>query len=92
MQKMFESGLTAMQGYLDANNLAITQCGTRGSKLELIENRMKDQKTTFETLQSENEDIDIEEATIQMKGAQLTYTASLMAASKILQTNLLSYL
>lgn len=53
---------------------------------------MKDQKTTFETLQSENEDIDIEEATIQMKGAQLTYTASLMAASKILQTNLLSYL
>lgn len=92
MQKMFESGLTAMQGYLDANNLAITQCGTRGSKLELIENRMKDQKTTFETLQSENEDVDIEEVTIQMKGAQLTYTASLMAASKILQTNLLSYL
>ena len=40
----------------------------------------------------ENEDIDIEEATIQMKGAQLTYTASLMAAGKILQTNLLAYL
>lgn len=92
MQKMFESSITAMQGYLDANNLAITQCGTRSSKLELIENRMKDQKTTFETLQSENEDVDLEEVTIQMKSAQLTYTASLMAASKILQTNLLSYL
>ena len=92
MQKMFEKSISSMQGYLDANNLAITQCGTRSSKLELIENRMKEQKTTFETLQSENEDINLEEVTIQMQSAQLTYTASLMAAGKILQTNLLSYL
>ena len=48
-QKMFESGITTFQGYLDDANLCVTNCGTRSSKLELIDNRMKSQKTTFET-------------------------------------------
>jgi len=47
---MFESGITTFQGYLDDANLCATNCGTRSSKLELIDNRMKSQKTTFETL------------------------------------------
>ena len=44
-QKLFESSITTFQGYLDDANLCITNCGTRSSKLELIENRMKSQKT-----------------------------------------------
>lgn len=92
MQKMFESGITTMQGYLDANNLALTKCGTRSSKLELVENRMKNQKTTFETLKSENEDIDITEVIIQLNSAELTYQASLMATGKVMQTNLLNFI
>lgn len=92
MQKMFEHGITTMQGYLDANSLAITNCGTRSSKLELIENRMKNQKTTFETLKSENEDIDITEVAIQLNSAELTYQAALMATGKVMQTNLLNFI
>ena len=92
MQKMFESGITAMQGYLDANSLAITNCGTRSSKLELIENRMKNQKTTFETLKSENEDIDITEVAIQLTSAELTYEAALMASGKVMKTTLLDFI
>lgn len=92
MQRMFEGGISAMQGYLDANNLALTNCGTRSSKLELIENRMRDQKTTFETLQSENEDIDITDVIINMKSAELTYSAALMATGKVAQTNLLNFI
>ena len=92
MQKMFEGGITAMQGYLDANNLAITNCGTRSSKLELIENRMKNQKTTFETLKSENEDVDITEVAIQLTSAELTYEAALMASGKVMKTTLLDFI
>ena len=92
MQKMFEHGISVMQGHLDDANLAITNCGTRSSKLELIENRMQNQKTTFETLKSENEDIDITEAAIYLKSAEMTYTASLMATGKVMQTNLLNFL
>lgn len=91
-QKLFESGITAFQGYLDDANLCITNCGNRGSKLALIENRMKTQKTTFETLKSENEDIDIAEVTIQLKSAELVYEAALLAAGKVMQATLLNYI
>lgn len=91
-QKMFESGITAFQGYLDDANLCITNCGTRSSKLELIENRMQNQKTTFETLKSENEDADITEVAIQLNSAELTYEAALMATGKVMQTSLLNFI
>ncbi len=91
-QRMFESAITDMQGYLNDANLCITECGTRGSKLALIKTRMQTQKTTFETLKSENEDIDITEAAIDLSSAQLTYEAALMATGKISQTSLLNYI
>lgn len=91
-QRMFESGISTMQGYLDEANLSITNCGTRSSKLELIKNRMQTQKTTFETLKSENEDVDIAEIAIHLSSAQLTYEAALMATGKVTQTSLLNYI
>ena len=91
-QKAFEGGITAFQGYLDDANLCITDCGTRSSKLELIENRMQNQKTTFETLKSENEDADITEVAIHLSSAELTYEAALMATGKVMQTTLLNFI
>lgn len=91
-QKMFEQGITSFRGYLDDANLCITNCGTRSSKLELIENRMQSQKTTFETLKSENEDADITEVAIQLRSAELTYEAALMATGKVMKTTLLNFI
>lgn len=91
-QKRFEKGITSFQGFLDDTSLAITNVGTRSSKLELIESRMQNQKTTFETLKSKNEDIDITEVAIHLSSAELTYSAALQATGKIIQNTLLSYL
>ena len=91
-QKRFEQGITAMQGYLNDTSLAITNNGTRSSKLALIESRLQNQKTTFETLQSQNEDIDITEVAISLESASVTYEAARMATSKIMQNTLLNYL
>lgn len=91
-QKMFEGSITTMQAYLDDANLCITNCGTRSSKLELIENRMQTQKTTFETLKSDNEDVDVTEVIINLTSAEMTYQAALMATGKVAQTTLLNYL
>ena len=91
-QKRFERGITSMQGFLNDTSLAITNNGTRSSKLSLIEARLQNQKTTFETLQSENEDIDITEVAIGLESASTTYEAALMATSKIMQNTLLNYL
>lgn len=91
-QKMFENAITSFQGYLDDANLCITNCGTRSSKLELVKSRMQTQKTTFETLKSENEDVDITEVAIQLSSAELTYEAALMATGKVMQTSLLNFI
>lgn len=91
-QKMFEKGISKMQGHLDAVNFAVTENGTRGQKLELISNRLMSQKTNFETLRSENEDIDITEVAIKLSSAELTYSSALMATGKVLQNNLMNFI
>ncbi len=91
-QKLFEGGISKMQGHLDTVNYATTNSGTRSKKLELIENRLMSQKTNFETLQSDNENADITDVAIQLKGAELTYQAALMATGKIMQTSLMNYI
>ena len=92
VQKRFEHAITKKQGYLDEADLAITSSGTRSARLDLAKNRLMEQKTTYESLQSENEDSDATEVTIQLKSVQLSYEAALLATSKILQTTLLNYL
>lgn len=91
-QKLFEGSITKMQKNLDNVNYAITNCGTRSKKLELIENRLMSQKTSFETLASDNENVDFAEVAIQLSSAEMTYDAALMATSKVLQTTLVNYL
>lgn len=91
-QRMFEGAITSFQKHLDKANLCVTDCGARDGKLELIKNRMQNQKTTYETLKSENEDIDITEVAIQLNSAELTYDAALMAAGKVMQSTLLNFI
>ena len=91
-QKLFEHSITKMQGHLDSVNYAVTQNGSRGQKLELISNRLMDQQTNFETLKSENEDVDITEVAIQLSSAELTYNAALMATGKLLQNSLMNFI
>lgn len=92
MHNIFENAITKTQGYLDDTNVAITDNGTRSQRLDLISNRLMDQKTTFQTLQSENEDADIAEVAVQLTSTELTYEAALMATGKIMQTSLMNYI
>lgn len=92
VHNMFGKAITVMQKGLDNVNLAVTDNGTRSARLDLISNRLLSQKTTFETLKSENEDVNIAEVGVQLKGAALTYEAALSAAGKIMQTSLMNYI
>lgn len=91
-QKLFAGGVTELQKYLDDASTCVTECGSRSSKLTLIKNRSQNQKTTYETLKSENEDIDITEVAIELSAAELTYDAALMAAGKVMQSTLLNFI
>jgi flagellar hook-associated protein 3 FlgL len=92
IQQDFEHKITSMQKALDVANIAVTDNGTRAKRLDLVNSRLMSQTTTFKTLQSDNEDIDLAEAATQLTTAKVTYEASLMATGKISQTSLLNYL
>ncbi len=92
VHNMFQNSISVMQKALDDINVAVTDNGTRSARLDLIDNRLLSQKTTFQTLQSENEDIDITETVIQLTSTELSYEAALMATGKIMQTSLMNYI
>ena len=60
--------------------------------MELVESRLSSQKTTFETLKSDNEDADLAEVAVQLTSAELTYEAALKGTAKIMQTNLMDFI
>lgn len=90
--QLFENGITKADGYLNRNNVALTNCGTRSKRLELIENRLSTQLSTLKELKSDNEDADIAETAVKLSSAQYAYDAALMSTAKILQENLLNYI
>ena len=92
MQVEFEHKITSNQKSLDVANIAVTNNGTRSKRLDLVNQRLMNQTTTFKTLQSENEDIDLAETATQLTTAQVTYEASLMATGKISQSSLINFI
>ena len=92
MQKTFESGIAVTQGYLDRANTAMTTIGNRSSRVELVENRLSAQQSSFKELTADNDDADDTETIIQLKSVEMTYEAALMATGKISQTSLLDYI
>lgn len=91
MQKLFEKNITNMQDHLNQANSALTSVGNRSSRVELVSNRLAKQKVNFQELSSENEDVDLTEAAIELGSVELAYQAALMATGKISQTTLLNY-
>ncbi len=92
LQQKFEKGISIMQGFLNDANMAATNCGTRGSRLALVETRLCSQKTTFENLKSENEDVDLSEAVVHLTSAEMTYEAALKATGMMMKTNLMDFI
>ena len=92
MQKTFEAGISKTQGYLDRANTAMTTIGNRSARVELVENRLSSQQSSFEELTSDNDDADITETAVRLSSVEMTYEAALMATGKITQTSLLNYL
>lgn len=92
LQKTFEGGITTMQKHQEDIDIAIADIGNRMTRLDLTKTRLKDQKTNFTELKSNNEDIDLEEVVINYSSAELVYNASLSAASKVVRQTLLDFL
>jgi flagellar hook-associated protein 3 FlgL len=92
MKKMYSNGITGFSNYMSKVNLANTDVGSKGDRLDIIKTRMGSQQTTVKSLKSSNEDRDLSDIVIDYTSAYTAYQASLQAAGKLSKQTLLDYL
>lgn len=92
MQEAFSKGITVISDAQAKVNVSIAAIGARDSRMLMTKNRLEDEKNDTEKAMSENEDIDIADAYINLTQADNLYQASLSATAKILGNSLLNYI
>lgn len=92
MQKMFSEALNVFEGYADKNNVAIADIGSMSSRLKITKERVASQLDSFTELADDNININLTDAAIDLKNAEIALQAAQLAASKIAQQTLLNYL
>lgn len=73
-------------------SIANTSLGSRYTRLKLVEDRLTNQETSFTDILDNNETVDLEDAIINYNAAEVTYNASLSAASKVVKNSLLDFI
>ena len=73
-------------------NVALADLGSRYNRLELTYDKLLDQRTDTEEKLSNNEDVDIADAYINLTQADNLYQSALSATAKILGNSLLDYI
>lgn len=69
-----------------------TGLGAKQSRVESINQRLKEENLSLQTLVSKNDDVDIAEAIMKLKSEENVYQASLASSAKIIQPSLLDFL
>lgn len=92
LQKTYEHGITAFDGYLESVTMSITNVGSMVNRLNMTKTRVENQQTTIEDLKSANEDRDISDIIIDYYASYNAYQSSLTAAGKLGERSLLDYI
>lgn len=92
MTEAFGMGLTMVEKAEDQVNVALADVGTRYKRLQMTQEKLADQKLDTQEQMSDNEDVDIADAYINMTEAYDLYTGALSSTAKILGNSLLNYI
>ena len=84
--------LTMVDKAEDMLNSALANLGTRYKRVELTRDKLEDDLVNTEEKLSDNEDVDIADAYINLTQADTLYQAALSATAKILGNSLLNYI
>ncbi len=92
MTEAFGKGLTMVDRAQEKLNVSLASLGTRYDRLELTYDKLSDQKVDTEEQLSNNEDVDLSDAFINLTQADNLYQYALSSTSKILGNTLLDYI
>lgn len=77
---------------LDRVTKAQADLGARMNYVELSDSRLDKEQITYTKLQSDNEDVDVAQASMEVSSAQAVYEAALSVTSKVTTKTLVDYL
>lgn len=86
------SSITAIDSHLDEINAARSDLGARVNRIDMLSNRLDQQKEISTKIMSSNEDADFEETLINLNQQQAVHQAALAVAAKIIQPTLVDFL
>ncbi len=92
MKTSFSEAITKYSNHQNKISEEMSSLGARMSRLDLVKDRLEQQRLSVEELKSKNEDTDLTTAAVQFKTASDVYDASLAAAAKIVQQTLLDFI
>lgn len=84
--------LDSIDGYLDDIVSTRAELGAQINRAEMVDSRLLDQKVVAKKTVSENEDIDFEEAIINLTIQESVHRASLAIGARIIQPTLMDFL
>lgn len=85
-------GVGQTQDYEAHITEAIADVGNRMSRLNLMKERLGEQQSNFKELKSQNENVELSDALLELTAAKLAYESALSATGQISQLSLLNYL
>lgn len=88
----FDSHIGILEGHLNKTLQEHAEIGARTNRIELIENRLKNQSINAEAMMSDNEDADAAEVIMNLTMQEAIHRASLSAGARVLQPSLLDFL
>lgn len=84
--------LTNLDAGLDSLLAKLAEVGAKIHRLDMEENRLKDQQVSLASLQSNVEDVDVADAALKLAVTENAYKVALSAAGRIIQPTLLDFL
>lgn len=92
MQKLFGNNITHFQNFMEDVSAVQARVGTTYSKMKLIQVRVDEQLADFKELKSSNEDVETEEAAIDLYQSELVYESALATTASVIKKTLLDYI
>lgn len=92
MQKLFGNNITHFQNFMEQVSAVQAKVGATYAKVKMIEVRVEEQLANFEELKSVNEDVETEEAAMEMYQSELVYESALATTASVIKKTLLDYL
>lgn len=88
----FSSAITKIQNHNEHATLTRSELGSRMKRLDLISERLENDKVTYTDLMTSNEGVDYEETVMQYMSQQAIYNSALSVGSQIIQKSLVDFI